>query len=128
MTAEEQCIPDPESLDREELIQLVNALHEAHHEALDTQGILVNSISSMAYAYHVLADQVGIHNKFGKRRFAMAMLQVKLESLYQIGLSSIGVTPEDVTQAEQFADIVEDLANDPTFGRTPPEPPTEEAT
>ena len=110
-----ECFPDPHGMSEDEKIELIDALHYSNHDLIEQHKVLVTAVSSLAFSMHTLAQQAVESNVCGKRTRTIDLLAMKLELISQIGLGTIGVSSEDVEQAEAFSAIVEGLEDDPQF-------------
>lgn len=125
MTTPNDCFPDPESMSTEEKIALIEALHVANHELIDQCREMAEAIASGYSSMIVLSEQMikaDKKRKSGKRRVSRGKniytISLKLDTIGRMGLGFLGLTHEDVLEAEKFADIVDQLQADPTFNPT----------
>jgi hypothetical protein len=115
MTDTNECFPDPADMSDEEKISLIEQLHTAHHEGMETNNDLINAIAGLAWSMKLMADAAREDNTYSKRKQALSLLILKLDMLSQFTFQSVGVTSKELAEAEAFGSIVEDLANDPTL-------------
>jgi hypothetical protein len=98
---------------------LIEALHEAHHENLEVIEGMGQAIVSLGYAMNVLAKQARkASKKETKRERGLLRVEAQLQALYRVALAQVGMTPENVKEAEKFQAIVAGLAADPNFNQS----------
>jgi hypothetical protein len=114
---ENECFPDPEGMDGEQRLELIEALHSDNHDLLDKVRELADVIASGANAMVIIAGELDEADAKGKRRKALILASAKLETIGRMTLAYLGITPEDIEEQSAFADIVSSLEDDPTFNQ-----------
>jgi hypothetical protein len=113
------CLGDYQNMPDEQKNLLIEALHEAHHENLEVLEGMGQAIVSLGYAMNVLAKQARkASKKETKRERGLLRVEAQLQALYRVALAQVGMTPENVKEAEKFQAIVAGLAADPNFNQS----------
>jgi hypothetical protein len=113
------CLGDYQNMPDEQKNLLIEALHEAHHENLEVIEGMGQAIVSLGYAMNVLAKQARkASKKETKRERGLLRVEAQLQALYRVALAQVGMTPENVKEAEKFQAIVAGLAADPNFNQS----------
>lgn len=114
-----ECLGDYQDMPDEQKNLLIEALHEAHHENLEVIEGLGQALVSLGYAMNVLAKQARkASKKETKRERGLLRVEAQLQALYRVALAQVGMTPENVKEAEKFQAIVAGLSADPNFNPT----------
>jgi hypothetical protein len=114
---ENECFPDPESMDSDEKIELINSLHEANHQLIDQVREMADVVASGYNAMVILSSELMEGDAKGKRQKAMAIVATKLDIIGRNGLLFLGVTPEDIEESDKFMQIISPLEDDPNFNQ-----------
>lgn len=103
----DQCDADFSELDRDQLVQLCNDMHNAIHVYADNEDRLTHFIAGLGYGLDGFAEELAKANRLGNRKEALAQAAGRAANFATIAYRVIGITRDDVQQAVEFSEIVD---------------------
>lgn len=105
------CLTGVEQLEKPELLTLLYEVHEEKHAWVDEAHNMRDYLANIASIFNELSEECD-SVKWHQSVTALKVMAVKTALISDAVLSFIGITQEELKEAETFAEIVNNLDSD----------------
>lgn len=106
----DNCDADFSELDRDQLLDLANSMHEQIHEYADAELRQMQWITSLGWALDLFSEEMAQGNAFGKRRETLAEGAAQAYNMASLCFRATGVTRDEIAESLEFESIVDNFS------------------